>query len=551
MKTLFVAIVFLFVTSSHAFVDLRNANYTNTWVDIQVEGSGFDMKALRTYHSRTLHNGMFGFGWCSNFETRLEVQPEGTLKTFEHGCGAVVTYSPQAMNKVDIEKVVNQIIAKVKAEKKVGLGEDFYKKLKAELLDSPEMRSKLAQKYEVKPNIKEGTKFLAAGSGVETIILEKEYYTRNMGDGTSQRFTLDGKLLAVYDKNNRFLKFKYDKDLLKELEDDLGRRMTFKYYSNKRVKEITAPGGMKAEYKYTGLEDLTWVKNGWKNIFTYEYDDVHNLTKAVWPDKTFIQLKYSKKDDWVISLQDRDKCLETYNYETSKTDPRFHYWSTLKKVCGKKVVTEDRYEFWHRQREDGEVYLHRLLTKVGGNITDITYDDQFGKPIALRRNAEKVTFDYYPNGLLKAKAAAQAKLTFEYHAELKKISTVTTSFFNEKGEKISSKTAQFKYDNKGNISTAQNSDGQQVSMTYDQLGRMVTITDQAKKVVKLEYEERFGKPHIVTRPGLGSIKINYKPNGEMKDVDSPQGPSVALQVASTFNNYLDVLAPATQDMYSL
>ena len=67
--------------------------------------------------------------------------------------------------------------------------------------------------------------------------------------------------------------------------------------------------------------------------------------------------------------------------------------------------------------------------------------------------------------------------------------------------------------------------------------------------LKIDYEERFGKPSIVSRPGLGTIKVSYKPNGDILKVDSAEGPSVASQVASTFNNLLDVIAPATQELY--
>jgi hypothetical protein len=88
-------------------------------------------------------------------------------------------------------------------------------------------------------------------------------------------------------------------------------------------------------------------------------------------------------------------------------------------------------------------------------------------------------------------------------------------------------------------------------MTYDQKGRIASITDQAKKVVKIDYEERFGKPSVVTRPGLGTIKVSYKQTGEIAKVESAEGPTVASQVASTFNNLLDVISPATQDLYSL
>lgn len=140
-------------------------------------------------------------------------------------------------------------------------------------------------------------------------------------------------------------------------------------------------------------------------------------------------------------------------------------------------------------------------------------------------------------------------MNYEYDPTVKKVSQVKTTYFNEQGKTVSNKTAQFKYDGKGNLVFAQNSDGQKINMTYDNRGRIATITDQAKKVVKIEYEERYGKPAVVTRPGLGTIIVSYKPNGEINKVDSKEGPSVAMQVASTFNNLLDVIAPATAELY--
>lgn len=549
MKFIISSLIFIFHLNVLALVDMRTANYTFTWTDVEAPGVGYDFKVIRTYNSRSLFNGIFGFGWCSNFETTLEPTPEGNLKIRECGSGQTIVFSPKEVGKKEVDATIDQIINKMRAEKKVGMSEDFVKQLRKDLFDIPSKRYEMAKQYDVKTPVKEGTRFNANGSEVEHIIMTKDFYTRNFGDGSSQRFSLGGKLLALHDKNNNFLKFKYDKDSLREIEDNTGRKMFFKFYANKKVKEIVSPGGIKAEYKFTNIDDLAWVKNGWQNIYTYTYDDLHNLTKATWPDKTFVVIKYNKKQDWVIGFTDRSKCDETYTYEFSKTEPDHHYWASVKKVCGKETVANNRYEFWHKQKPDGQFFLSRILTSVGGNTTDILYDDNFGKPLSIRRNSEKLVFDYYPNGQVKTKLTNNAKLVFEYNREVQKISNVTMTILNQKGEKVATKVTTFKYDGKGNLIFANNTDGQSVNMTYDGKGRIATILDQAKKIVRIEYEERFGKPHIVTRPGLGTIKVSYKSNGEIDKVDSKEGPSVALQVASTFNNLLDVIAPATQEVY--
>lgn len=550
MKRLLFALILTSATSAFALVDMKNANYTNTWTDMEVPGPGYDLKVTRTYNSRSLFNGMFGFGWCSEFETQMEVLPEGNIKVKECGDGVSIVYSPRELNRADIDKTINDIITKMKAEKKVGQTEAVFNDLRTKLFEDDEKRSELARQYGIAVPVKEGTKFFANGKELEHFVFQKTFYTRNLADGSAQRFNLEGRLIAQYDKNGNFLKFTYEKDLISQIEDNNSRRLSFKYYPNKKVQKITGPNGLLSEYRFANLDDLNMVKNAWRNVYAYDYDELHNLTKATWPDKTFISLKYDKKNDWVIGFTDRDKCVETYGYEMSANDPRNHYWSTVKKVCeGNKVVAENRYEFWYKQRADGQYFLQRVLTSISGNTTDIVYHEIFGKPVSIRRNADRVTYEYYADGQVKSKATTNSKMAFLYDDASKKVSEVSITMSDEKGKEVSKRTTQFKYDPKGNLTYAQNSDGQKITMTYDNRGRIATITDQAKKLVKIEYEERFGKPWIVTRPGLGTIKVSYKPNGEIQNVESKEGPSVAMQVASTFNNLLDIIAPATAELY--
>lgn len=549
MKKAILAFAFLFSVQAHALVDMKNANYSNTWIDMDVPGSGYDLKIIRTYNSRSLFNGMFGFGWCSDFETSMEVNAEGNIKVKECGGGLEVTFSPREVGRKEVEKTITQIINKMKAEKKVGVTEASLKALSIEMLEDDDVRSDYAARYGITVPVREGTKFFANGREVEHFTFNKTHYTRNLPDGSSQRFSPQGKLTHIYDKNGNFLKFEYDKDVIATIQDNNSRRLSFKYYQNKKVKLIVGPNGLMADYKFANLDDLASVKNAWLKTYTYEYDDLHNLTKATWPDKTFVSLKYDKKNDWVMAFVDRDKCVENYKYEFSTNDPKNHYWSTVKKTCGKEVLADNKYEFWHKQRPDGQYFLQRVMQNVNGAVTDITYHEVFGKPVSIRRNADRISYDYYPDGLVKVKSSPNVRMSFEYEPTIKKVSSVSSTFLNEKGQKISVKTTQFKYDNKGNLSFAQNSDGQKITMTYDNRGRISTITDQAKKLVKIEYEERYGKPSIVTRPGLGTIVVSYKANGEINKVDSKEGPSVAMQVASTFNNLLDIIAPATAELY--
>lgn len=541
-------LTFAMSLSAHAIIDMKNANFSTSWTDLIVPGGGYEMKVLRTYNSRSLFNGLFGFGWCSDFETKLVVSPDNTLKVFECGAGLETTYTTKDYGNKDIENLVQNIVKKVKANGK--RSEDYLKNLRQNLMKDSVLRIRMAVEYDLTSAVKEGAVYYANGKEIENITLMKEYYVRQLADGSFQRFDLKGRLIALYDKNNNFLKFNYDGSLLKEVTDNNGRRLNFKYNSSKRLASISGPLGITVEYRFEKLDNLVWVNNAWGNVYTYEYDELHNMTKATWPDKSTIQLTYERNKDWVLSYKDRQNCNESYQYETSKEDPKNHYWSIVEKKCGKEIVNNTKFEFFHKVRSDGVLYLARTVTVINGQTNEIVYHEMFGKPVMIKRGPERITFEYFPNGQLRAKANQYSRLAYEYDPKIKKVSSVKTIFTDEKGKKTAERLSEFKYDSKGNLNFAKNTDGQKINLTYDNKGRIATIEDQAKKIVKISYDEKYGKPAVVTRPQLGTIKISYKSNGDIDKAESPDGPQVAIQVASTFNNLLDIIAPATAEIFN-
>lgn len=536
---------------ARATVDMKNANYTESWIDIQVAGSGYSLRVQRTYNSRSVFNGMFGFGWCSDFETSLTKNPEGFLKLQECGAGQEVTFKPQGAGGDPLAKTIDSIVAYYK-KTNPNSGESSVATLRDQLVNNSTLRTNWAKQAGLKaPSVSKGSIFVSDNLAVETIVFDGSQYTRSLVDGSSQRFNVQGKLTAIYDKNGNFLKFNYSGDLIKEAIDNTGKKLTFAFYPTKRVKEISAPGNIKVEYAYKG-EDLSYVKNMWKNEYTYDYDENHNLIKITFPDKTFKALTYNQKNDWVTSFTDRavngPACKETYEYFSDKANPKDHFWSTAVKKCGNEIKNEARFEFWLKTRADGRKYLSRVLNRSMTDTLDVTYHPEFGRPTSIKRNAQTTAFDYFSSGLVKEKSTATTRLQFEYKNSFNKVSKVTTEFFDAKGKVGKKRDTTFSYDSRGNLAAAQNTDGQTVRLTYDQRGRIATIVDQAKKEVQIKYEERTGRPAQITRPKVGSIAVTYKANGEINKVESNDGPAVATQVASTFNNLLDIIAPATSEM---
>jgi YD repeat-containing protein len=535
----------------HAVVDMKNANYSDSWMDLQFTGTGYALKVQRFYNSRSTFSGIFGFGWCSEFESNIEITPEGRLSLLECGAGQETVYSPSKYDAKAQTKLIDELVAHYR-KSTPGATDQGANTLREQLAQSTELRAEWAKHAGLPtPDAKKGTVYTADNLEVDKILFDGTSYTRSLADGTSQKFNSSGHLTMIADKNGNNLKFTYKGDTLSEVIDNTGKKLTFTFAQNKRVKEITGPGGAKAEYKFKG-EDLLEVKNMWKNKYTYDYDETHNLTKINFPDGTFKALTYNQKMDWVTSFTDRavggPACVETYKYEFSKSDPKNNFWSTALKKCGNEVKNDARFEFWHKTAADGRKYLSRVLTKTLTNSLDVTYHPTLGRPTLVKKDGITTSFDYYQNGLVREKTTPNMRLTFEYKNDFNKVSKVATDFIDAKGKIVRKRSTDFTYDSKANLVAAQNTDGQSVKLTYDAKGRIATILDQAKKEVKVTWDDKSGKPAQITRPGVGTIKMTYKPSGDINKVDSPDGPTVASQIAVTFNNLLDIIAPATSEL---
>ena len=74
------------------------------------------------------------------------------------------------------------------------------------------------------------------------------------------------------------------------------------------------------------------------------------------------------------------------------------------------------------------------------------------------------------------------------------------------------------------------------------------MEDQSRKVVFLKWNEELNKPEVITRKGVGSIRIVYDEKGQVLNVKGESGPTILAQVASVFNSFLDTLSPVAEEM---
>ncbi len=528
----YILFIIIFPSISYSSVDMRLANYFDSWTDLEIPGTGYNLRVTRTYNSRSLFNGMFGFGWCSAFETKFETQADGSIKLKECGDGRTTLYVLKNFSGRNTNKAVGQIISKVRKSR--SLPQAQVKKLRAQLLSNSQMRQNYARRYKVSSRIQQGKIYYALGNSIETLVQKGAYYERVLPDGTKQRFNKQGRLVYLYDANGNYIQLLYKNSLITIIKDNTNRQLALTYGSNQKIHSIRGPGRVKVSYKYAN-NNLIGVSSAWGNRYTYQYDRLHNLVRTTYPDKTFKKITYNANKDWVTSFKGRTGCLETYKYGFSPKNPKNHYWADVVKQCKKKIVTKARFEYWYESRKlTAGKFLARTRFKINDDTNDIFYSEKFARPIKNVFNGQPTVFAYYPNGLLKTRKFGNQLVAFKYNPKFGKPSEVTVG---------KDKTV-FSYDKKGNMVVARSTSGQRVNLVYDKKGRILSLSDQAKRQVKIRYDERFGKPKRIERPGVGTLHIAYLPNGEIKAVKNTGGPIVARQVASTFNNLLDVVSPA-------
>ena len=541
-------VLLLFVFQAYIFqaqglMDTKSANYTKTFVDVALPGSGLPLMIERTYNSRSLYNGMFGYGWCSNLETRLEVLPDDTLMVVECGGGAEIPYATK--NSQGNRAVLQgKIMAEVK--KKKGLTSKYIAQVERDLKRSSLLQSELIRAFGLRGKAKNGQTYHAVGRQNERVQFNGQQYKRFMANGEIQVFNRQGQLIQEKDRSGNWVRIKRKRGKIATVMDSRGRRLRFKW--KKGTLNVSGPNKIKMVYNIEN-DNLVSVVNSKNEKYQHSYDSYHNLTRTRYPDRTYEALTYNINKDWVTSFRDRRRCVEKYNYSSNPRN-KDHYWTTVRKTCGKRVTNNSRYEFWNKTKSDGGKYLYRARQEVNGRVSDITYDEATGSPLSITRNRFTIRYAYYPNGFLKSRTEPGRKqiLFSEYKGKCKKPSQVVVKYIQGRKVVRELKT-QIAYDPvKCHLTKAQQSTGRWVVVTRDHLGRISKMEDQSKKVITIAYNEKYNKPGRITRPGVGSIQVFYNQDGEVDVKRTRAEPTVTAQVANVFNGFLELISPVATDI---
>jgi hypothetical protein len=524
------------VSSTFAGVNLKNGNFYISYTDLVVPGGGNKLEITRTYNSKATDLGWFGFGWGSDFETKLEVSADGSVVVHENGAGGKTRFTPK--NSIDPSSAAKKIIAAMK--KQTNIAGKTEKQLFKRLISNAELRHAYALNFKVKSKLADGTILYSNQRGMQNIKVTKKGYKRVFSDGRFEFFDKAGKLVKINHKNGYKVSLSYNKvGNVKTIKDSLSKQIYFSWYPNGRVKEIWSAGDRKTLYKYKN-DDLIFAKDIAGNFYGYSYQKNHYMNAIVYTDKSFMKISYDNKSFFVKKIKDRNGEVAKYKYEFNPKNVDNHYWTLVtKKGFNGKPVT-NRYEYEIKSKPDGSHYTYRILTKISGIKTETIYSECCSLPLKIARGKHVTTFDYNHDGLLTKKSSTRGDfVNIEYDKKLKKIAKVT----NNKG------WTKFQYDPKGNLKKAVNQRGKKVLLVYNRHGKITKMMDHDPRRKKKDRTLAFkynalGKPVEINIIKIGKIKVSYDNYGEIKKVHSKSGHKMAMQVTQAFQNLLSIVKPA-------
>lgn len=519
------------VSSAQAGVNLKNGNFYISYTDIVVPGGGKKLEITRTYNSKSTEVGWFGFGWGSEFETRLELSADGSVIIHEHGSGAKTRFTPKTA--IDPVAASQKIVAEMK--KRVALTEKAAADLVQSLSQNAERRHSYALNFGVQTNVAPGTVLYSNDRGPQELWVTKEGFKRTHADGRNDFFNQKGQMTKITEKSGYFVAFEYKDGNLHSIKDSQAKQIYFTWYPGGLVKEMWSAGDKKASYKYQDNDLISSTDVG-DNSYEYTYDKSHNLTSIKYSDKTSLKIAYDPKTFFVSEVSDRNGEVTKYQYGADAKKPDDHYWTIVTKpgFDGKPVT--NRYEYEIKTNPDGSRYTYRILTEINGIKTDTIYANN-SLPLKIARGNHVTNFEYNATGLLTKKTSTKGDfVNIEYDQKLNKISKVV----NNDG------TTSFEYDGKGNLVKAWNNQGKTVFLIYDSKGKISKMVDQdatAKRILAFKYNA-LGKPVEIEMEKVGKINVAYDNYGEIRKVESSAGHKMALQVTQAFQNLLTIVKPA-------
>lgn len=354
-----------------ARIDTKNANYY--WgAQIEIgprEGAAFEI----FYNSRTLHDGLFGFGWCSDLESRLEVQLDGAFNMIDCGAGEETRFEL-----VGHVQRPGPDLAEVIARRGSGKAYDGSDGRPVALDSVANVRKLLAQNVEAE--------WLLKKIGLKAPILGAGAYiaadgSRASFDGTVVQVTRSGGQRRVFDAHGRLLEeadatgrrgftivSRSERDWVVDVR---GVRMTLEFGTGGHADRVRIGDRVAAVFRYVSSARTTLgaIDAGALSA-SFVYDDLVNMTARSEAGRVVERVTYNQDNDWALAIENTATgCVETSQpllELDEEVERRLHLLPRVRKV-----MTDNG-------GKPGELFYSRVTRKCPGGDMKVVGVQAFG-----------------------------------------------------------------------------------------------------------------------------------------------------------------------------
>jgi RHS repeat-associated protein len=407
--------------------------FTTSVTDLDLPGTGVSFSFVRSYSSDDPTQGRLGIGWTDNFAASLTVQGSGDVLV--HGdAGELLLFARQS----------------------------------------------------------DGT-FAPPPGSLSTLATVGSDYELKTADLLRYRFTSQGRLSSIKDRNDKGLTLAYDgSNNLTTVTDSAGRTTTLTY-NGSLLSQLAGPSGT-VTYAYTNNR-LTSVTDVAGKQWTYRYDGSGRLDQETDPLGHAVVTNVYNANGRVTSQTDALGRVTTFSWNESTqtltaTDARGNAW---KDDYTNNVLTQQVDALGRTTNYAYDAQVNQTsVTAPTGEATAMVYDargnvTQATAPASLGSAQKTVTYDVQ-NNVTSVTNARGKVTTYGYDAngnntsEVKDGITVATNVYNGSGQLTSStdgrgKTTTYTYDANGNLTSVTDPLGNTTTYTYDAAGRVASMVE--------------------------------------------------------------------------
>ena len=489
-------------------VNLTNGNVFFHHSDYIAGGLSSELTLVRTYNSQSTHSGIFGIGWSTPFDEKLEFTKDNNNTVTKIGLisgdGAAVYYT-----RVD---QTNEFAISYPADEKSSI--------------------------------------IANQNGTYTLLLKT---------GAWHTFNANGNLTEKADRNGNITTFTYSSGLLTKVTAPTDRALNFIYTSGKVSSvsdSITGPAssdpvlGLAANYAYdstSGLLSQVTYKDGSQYKYFYEYKSVpekyyltevqnalgHILEKHDYDNNTGKAVT-SEKADGV------EKYNITYlNATQTRVEDALNRTTEIKfkNVSGKNVIEsitgpymplaqpspDEKYK-----KEYSDILNLTSETDLIGNKTLYGYDYD-GNVTAVISPIKRLNFTYNEFGQIITATDVLGKLENIYDVNGNLLTSVTNTYDSSGNlPNNTEESTHYLYNGMGLPTEKTDPRGKKTYYYYDAYYNLTSVVDALNNTTSFQYDAR-GRVRTITNALLEITQMDYDSKDRLTSVTYPDNSEITLE----------------------